>query len=108
MLHLFDGLTQGWLLNVVTSLRQYAIYAISLWVVLWVVLRAPLAARKIRERTPPAQQLLREFVLSLRSIAIFASINVLITVLDRLGVYPLPRVGAAWGPAWFWISLVLM
>jgi len=108
MSHLFDGLAQNWAQDVIFTLRQYSVYAVSLWFGLWVLLRAPLAARKIRDRSPPNRQLLREFAISLRSMTVFASVNVLIVLLDRLGVYPLPKIGAAWGPAWFWISLVLM
>jgi sterol desaturase/sphingolipid hydroxylase (fatty acid hydroxylase superfamily) len=108
MSHFFEGLMQGWALNVLSSVRQYVIYAVSLWLVLWVVLRAPLAARKIREQSPGPRQLVREFVFSVRSIALFGSINVFIILMDHLGFYPLPKIGATWGPVWFWTSLVLI
>jgi sterol desaturase/sphingolipid hydroxylase (fatty acid hydroxylase superfamily) len=108
MSHMFEGLAQGWLTDAALSVRQYVIYAVAVWLVLWVVLRAPLAARKIRDDTPPARQLAREFVFSVRSIAAFSAINIVIMLGDRLGVYPLPKIGATWGPIWFWTSLVLM
>ena len=108
MSHLFDGVAQGWLTDAALSVRQYAIYAVAVWLVLWIVLRAPLAARKIREQTPPARQLAREFALSVRSIVAFSTINIIVMLGDRLGVYPLPKIGATWGPVWFWTSLVLM
>jgi sterol desaturase/sphingolipid hydroxylase (fatty acid hydroxylase superfamily) len=49
-----------------------------------------------------------EFAISLRSIAIFAVSAVLMSLLSRAGVYPLSHLARAWGPIWFWTSVVLM
>ena len=108
MSHLFDGLTENWLASIFAFIRDYLVYAIAVWLILWVILRAPLAARKIRPDTPPPGQLVRELALSIRSMATFATINLLIVVMDRAGLYPLPKLGATWGPVWFWTSLALM
>jgi sterol desaturase/sphingolipid hydroxylase (fatty acid hydroxylase superfamily) len=98
-----------WLLGVFADVRRYAIFAIAVWFTLWVLLSRPLRARKIREASPPARQLLTEFVYSVRSVAIFSTVGVLlVTLLDGLGFYPLERVAEHWGPAWFVASLVLI
>jgi sterol desaturase/sphingolipid hydroxylase (fatty acid hydroxylase superfamily) len=105
---LLNDVPQIWVSNVLVDLRRYAIFAIAVWFVLWVALRLPLRARKIREVTPPARQLATEFLVSVRSIAIYSTVGVAMTLLDRLGVYPLPNLAQSWGPMWFWTSLVLM
>jgi sterol desaturase/sphingolipid hydroxylase (fatty acid hydroxylase superfamily) len=90
-------------------MQRYVTFAVSVWFTLWVLLNRPLRARKIRDESPPWRQLLTEFAYSVRSIAVFSTVGVVfIDVLDRMGFYPLAAVGASWGPAWFWASLVLM
>jgi sterol desaturase/sphingolipid hydroxylase (fatty acid hydroxylase superfamily) len=54
------------------------------------------------------RQLAREFFFSMRSIVVFATINLVIILLSQLGFYRLPEIGMGWGPVWFWTSLVLM
>ena len=97
-----------WLGNLIVDLRRYVIFAVAVWLVLWIALRVPLRARKIREETPPARQLVSEFAYSVRSIAIFSTIGIAITLMDRAGLYPFARMAGSWGPAWFAASLVLM
>lgn len=97
-----------WVENVQTDLTRYAIMAIGVWLVLW-VLFAPLArGRKIRDERPPARQLVLEFLVSLRSIAIFSTIGLFTFLLGRFGLLPGPAIAATWGEGWFWISLGLM
>jgi sterol desaturase/sphingolipid hydroxylase (fatty acid hydroxylase superfamily) len=97
-----------WWSNIVVDLRRYIIFAVAVWLVLWVVLRVPLRGRKIREDTPPPRQLAVEFLYSVRSIAIFSTVGVGIALLQRAGLYPLAKVAESWGPAWFAASLGLM
>jgi Delta7-sterol 5-desaturase len=104
---LFD-LAAEWRGNMVTDLTRYAIFAIGVWLVLWVVLRGVVKGRKIRGETPPAKQLLLEFVTSLRSIAIFSTIGLTLFLLERAGFLPGVKLAASWGPVWFWVSLALM
>jgi len=70
--------------------------------VLWVVLARLLRARKIREATPPPRQLAFEFLYSLRSMAVFATAGVAISLMERAGVYPLPAMAEGWGSVWLW------
>ncbi len=97
-----------WLQNAQTDVTRYAAFAIGVWLVLWVVLAGVLRGRKIRDATPPAKQLALEFLVSLRSIAIFSTVGLATFMLERFGLLPGPKIAVGWGPAWFWISLVLM
>lgn len=108
MSSLFNDVAQIWLGNITVDLRRYIIFAVAVWLALWVVLKGVLRLRKIRDDTPPARQLTQEFFYSVRSIAIFSTVGVSITFLDRLGAYPLAARAATWGPAWFWTSLIAM
>lgn len=97
-----------WLHNMQSDLTRYAIFAIGTWFVLWVALAPLLRGRKIRQATPPARQLLTEFACSIRSIAIFSTVGLITFALAHAGLLTGPRLAAGLGPAWFWISLVLM
>ncbi|MBY0564125.1 MAG: sterol desaturase family protein [Hyphomonadaceae bacterium] len=97
-----------WLLNAQTDLTRYVIFAVSVWLALWVVFAGLLRGRKIRAASPPAKQLAIEFLVSLRSIAIFSTVGLVTFMLERAGLLPGPAIAAAWGPVWFWSSLALM
>lgn len=97
-----------WLLFMRTDMTRYAVFAIGVWLVLWILLARPLAERKIRQARPPARQLVTEFLVSLRSVAIFSTFALAPFLLERADLLPGPRLAASWGPAWFWASLVLM
>ena len=97
-----------WLTNVGTDLTRYVIFAVAVWFTLWIVLKHPLAGRKIRPDTPKPKQLLLEFAISIRSIAIFSTIGLLTFALERFGLLPGPQLAATWGQGWAWTSLALM
>jgi sterol desaturase/sphingolipid hydroxylase (fatty acid hydroxylase superfamily) len=105
---LFNDIARIWLLNIAIVLPAYAAFAFGVWLVLWVLLRRKLASRKIREDAPPYRQLITEFLYSVRSVAIFATISVAGAFLIRGGFYPLSDLSGHWGPIWFWVSLALM
>jgi sterol desaturase/sphingolipid hydroxylase (fatty acid hydroxylase superfamily)/uncharacterized protein (DUF2147 family) len=100
--------TNQWLMNVGTDLSRYVVFAVAVWLTLWVVLARPLAGRKIRPDTPKPQQLLLEFAISIRSIAIFSTIGLLTFALERFGLLPGPQIAVTWGAGWAWASLALM
>lgn len=104
----FIALADQWAANIATDLTRYAIFAIGFWLVLWVALAGVLKARKIRPETPPARQLVIEFFISLRSVAIFATIALIPFTLERAGILTGPALAASSGPVWFWASLILM
>src|SRR5260221_5856993 len=97
-----------WLSNMAADVSRYAIFAIGVWLVLWVLLGTIMAGRKIREASPPTRQMIVEFLISIRSIAIFSTIGLLTFVLAKAGWLPGPKLAASWGPLWLWASLMLM
>lgn len=99
---------RNWLVGMQVDIARYVIFSVGVWLTLWVVLAAPLAGRKIRDSRPAARQLLVEFAVSIRSIAIFSTIGLLTFGLFRAGLLPGPHIAKTWGPVWFWVSLGLM
>lgn len=95
-----------WLRELEPTLTRYAIFTVGVWLVLWVLFRPLLGARKIRPETPPPRQLLTELLFSLRSMIVFATVGVGLAYLYRAGLYPLARIADGWGPTWFAFSLV--
>lgn len=101
-------IARHWVQFATHDLTRYAEFAIGTWLVLWIVLAGVLRGRKIREQTPPAKQLITEFFVSLRSVAIFSSFGLITYVLGQLGLFHGAEIATSWGPVWFWTSLVLM
>ena len=97
-----------WLRNMTTDVTRYAVFAIAVWAGLWVILGGVLKGRKIRPDTPSARQLVTEFLISLRSVAIFSTIGLIPFVLERAGWLHGHSIATSWGPLWFWTSLALM
>lgn len=97
-----------WLQASVTDLTRYAVFAIGVWLVLWVALAFALRGRKIRDTQPQARQMVTEFFVSLRSIAIFSTIGLIPWLLDRAGLLHGDEIAAQWGAVWFWVALALM
>jgi len=87
---------------------RYAFFAVLTWALLWVVMRGPLRGRKIRALSPSARQMVMEFAISMRSIALFATAAAGMSLMSRAGFYPLTHLSHHWGPAWMAVSLVLM
>jgi sterol desaturase/sphingolipid hydroxylase (fatty acid hydroxylase superfamily) len=104
----FEQIGQIWWAGMVRDTARYAVFAIATWALLWVALKSPLQGRKIRQESPGALQMVVEFLISLRSIAVFASVAVGMTLAQHAGLYPLTHVAHQLGPLWFWASLVLM
>jgi sterol desaturase/sphingolipid hydroxylase (fatty acid hydroxylase superfamily) len=100
--------SREWLDNLSTDLVRYVVFAVGVWLLLWVLLARPLAARKIRPERPKARQLLLEFCFSVRSIAIFSTVGLATFALARSGYLPGPSVAVRWGTGWAVASLILM
>ena len=97
-----------WLSNMRVDVGRYLMFAIGVWLVLWVLLAPVLKGRKIRAEIPEPRQLLVEIGCSVRSVAVFSTVGLLTFSLDRAGLLPGPRLAASWGAGWFWTSLILM
>jgi sterol desaturase/sphingolipid hydroxylase (fatty acid hydroxylase superfamily) len=103
-----QALASQWLANMTTDLTRYAVFAIGVWAGLWVLLGGVLKNRKIRADKPPARQMVVEFLISLRSVAIFSTIALIPLVLSWFDLFHGHQIATSWGPVWFWVSLVLM
>jgi sterol desaturase/sphingolipid hydroxylase (fatty acid hydroxylase superfamily) len=97
-----------WLGAMKTDVTRYVMFAVAVWLVLWVIFRAALRGRKIRPDTPPPRQMVVEFLTSMRSIAIFSTVGLSTFLLEGAGLLPGPKLAATWGPLWFGASLALM
>lgn len=97
-----------WLESTGVDITRYVAFAVSVWLVLWVACRRLLRSRKIREDTPPVRQLVVEFLVSIRSIAIFSTIGISMVLLEGAGLLPGPALAAEWGVVWAIASFVLM
>src|SRR4051812_30709682 len=108
MSEFWSGLPGEWLGNMTTDVRRYVIFAIAVYAILYVALGWLLKGRRIRDQHASFKQMALEFLISIRSIAIFSTIALSIYVLDELGMLPLPYLAQSWGPVWFWVSLAVM
>lgn len=97
-----------WLGEATSNFRRYAIFAVAVWFILWVLLAQVLHGRRIRAETPAPRQLVLEFLFSVRSILIFSVVGLGIDLLARAGHYPLVNLANSGGPLWFGFSLVVM
>ena len=97
-----------WWRKAAVDAGRYVVFAVATWAILWVALQIPLRGRKIREAQPPRRQMILEFLISLRSIAIFSTAAVVTILLDRFGAYPMSDAADHWGKLWLWDSLVVM
>jgi len=104
----FVALGEQWLRDMATDTTRYAIFAVGTWFVIWVALAGVLHPRKIRPETPVAQQLVTEFFVSPRTVAIFSTLSIFLSGLDLMGLYHGHAIAMSWGPVWFWVSLALM
>jgi len=95
-----------WLRELEPTLTRYLIFTVGVWLLLWVLLRPLIAARKIRSETPPARQLALEALFSLRTMVIFATAGVATWFLYRAGFYPLTALATGWGTPWLAVSIV--
>lgn len=102
------SLGQHWVLLTLGDVARYVLFATGVWLLLWFALDRPLAGRRIRDKRPPARQLRREFLYSMRSIAVFSTVSLLPAIAHRAGLWDGHAVAKSWGELWFWASLVLM
>lgn len=107
----FDDLTAfgtHWVLLMLGDVIRYALFATAFWALLWIVLDRPLAGRRIRSDRPQGRQLRTEFLYSIRSTAVFATISLLPAIALKAGWMNGDAIAETWGPWWFGASLILM
>ena len=103
-----QAIAQEWIGSLEVDVGRYVVFAVGVWLLLWVVFAAALRGRKVRPDTPPARQLLMEFGFSVRSVAVFSTVGLMTFLMSRAGLLPGPAIARSWGPIWFWVSLALM
>ncbi|HET9160168.1 MAG TPA: sterol desaturase family protein [Caulobacteraceae bacterium] len=108
MSEFWRGIPAEWLGNMTTDVRRYIIFAVAVWAILYLALGWVLRNRRIRDKDAAPKQMIVEFAMSIRSIAIFSTIGLSIYILDELKLMPLPHLAQSWGPVWFWVSLATM
>lgn len=104
---LLADLGRHWLMGFGNDMVRYIIAAPLTWLLLCVICAPLLKARKIRPDSPPAMQLVIEFLCSVRSVAVFSTVSLLSIVLWKTGLL----WGADWrenaGPLWIVVSFVI-
>jgi sterol desaturase/sphingolipid hydroxylase (fatty acid hydroxylase superfamily) len=103
-----NPILREWIGNMRADVGRYVIFAVGVWLTLWVILAPWLRGRKIRESSPPAKQLALEFLFSIRSIAVFSTVGLTTFFLERAGLLPGIHLANGWGPVWFWVCLALI
>jgi sterol desaturase/sphingolipid hydroxylase (fatty acid hydroxylase superfamily) len=107
MQDLLMAMADNWVNNAAGEAVRYALVAVAVWLTVTVLAHAT-QNRKIREASPPPKQLLMEFLISLRSTAIFATLALIPFTLQHAGILNGPAIAESWGPAWFAACFVLM
>ena len=97
-----------WIANLGYDLSRYAIFSIAVWLVICVLLRGPMAGRKLRDTSPSTRQLMTEFAISLRTVAIFSTVGLIVFTLERVGMLPGAAFALRLGWGWGGVSLLLM
>ncbi|MDX1516867.1 MAG: sterol desaturase family protein [Woeseiaceae bacterium] len=90
------------------DLLRYLIGAGGVYLLVNVSLRTLLARRKIRDDAPPGRQLVREFVVSMRTVLIFFVIGMTIWAGSQFGWFHVYDDPARYGWAYFWASVIAM
>ena len=90
------------------DLSRYLIGAGGVFLVVWVMLGRHLGDRKIRKKSAPPRQMRREFLTSLRTVAIFALIGLSIFYLRSIGAIDVYLNPAERGWAYFAFSLAAL
>jgi sterol desaturase/sphingolipid hydroxylase (fatty acid hydroxylase superfamily) len=97
-----------WPTVLTADLVRYLVGAGGVFLTIWLVLRRPLAGRKIRVQTPPTRQMWSEFGHSMLTVAIFASVGTGIALGKLHGVLPIYIDVPEYGRPYFFASLLLM
>jgi sterol desaturase/sphingolipid hydroxylase (fatty acid hydroxylase superfamily) len=90
------------------EIGRYVLGAGAVYLCVNVLLAAPLAARKIRPKTPPISQMAREFWASMRTAAIFSLFGVVSIAGTRAGVLHAYDDPSEFGWAWFAASVAVL
>ena len=105
--NLLLDLGRHWLMGFGEDMVRYIIAAPLTWLVLCVICAPLLKSHKIRPDSPPAMQLVIEFLCLVRSVAVFSTVSLLSILLWKAGLL----WGGEWrenaGPLWIVVSFVI-
>ena len=93
--------------NILEETGYYIAFTLAAFFAIWWLFEPNLRARKIRKSTPPAKQMIWEFLFSIRAVVIFISTGVII--FDVIGVQT-PFFYRQWdlyGEAYWYLSVLL-
>lgn len=90
------------------DLTRYVVGAGGVFLVVWVLLARFLGARKIREASPPASQMWREFFTSVRTVAVFAMVGLSVYFLRSIGLIDVYMDPAERGWLYFGFSIAAL
>lgn len=96
------------LFGYVWHVARYLLLAGGAYVLFYVLLRRRLQHWKIQSAFPQLPEMRREVLYSLSSLGVFAVTGTLTLALYRTGWTRLYFDFATYGPAWFWLSVVLL
>lgn len=105
--NLLLDLGRHWLTGFGADMVRYIIAAPLTWLVLCVICAPLLKSRKIRPDSPPAMQLVVEFLCSVRSVAVFSTVSLLSILLWKAGLLWGHALREHAGPVWIVGSFVI-
>ena len=105
---MLDEFRRIWPYILAGDLARYLIGAGSVFLLIWVLFRSRLAARKIRADTPPAGQIWREIGHSLVTVCIFATVGTTIGIGTMHGVFQVYTEVSLYGLPYLAGSVVAM
>ena len=85
---------------------RYLFGAGGVFLLVWIMFKAPLQGRKIRRKTPKARQMLREFAHSIKTVVVYAFVGVLTIYGVRTGIMEFYLEIESYGWAYYGFSLV--
>jgi sterol desaturase/sphingolipid hydroxylase (fatty acid hydroxylase superfamily) len=96
-----------WVLAFQGDITKYIVAALLAWLVICVLLAPSLRGRKIRPETPPVRQHLIELLCSVRSVAVFSTVSLIMLGLSRTGLLHSVTWREHAGADWIVASFVL-
>ncbi len=104
----WQQLAGNWLNAFYEDFKRYFLAASFVFIAIWGVLRPYLKSRKIRKTTPPARQMIFEFLHSVKTVAVFSTVGMIINYGYHAGWFQIYSDIAEWGWGYFIFSTGLM
>jgi sterol desaturase/sphingolipid hydroxylase (fatty acid hydroxylase superfamily) len=99
---------EHWMRAFTRDFIRYLVGAAGVFIVVWGILRPFIQSRKIRKKTPPARQMVFEFLHSVKTVAVFSTVGLLIGYGYQAGIFKIYLDLADYGWGYFAFSTLLM